>query len=454
MDGISKMNEPIRDLILERPLPSSPDTERAILGSVLLDNGLIDEAAQLLDIEAGSDFYVPSNRRVWMAMLELWRVGAEIDPLTLAEELRRDNALESVGGMPALSNLSDGLFRVSSIAQYVKIIRSKSLLRKLIKTANKIMAEALEEEEDAEVIASHAEQAIFEVRDRRHGKSVMSAKEIVRKGQEVLDGYRRGESPCLATPWEALNVLVRGGIYETELWGLLALIKQGKSAWMKQWAHMLVNSGKRVLIFSREMSEVKILFRMLAAETDIPASHIRFGIDDNRITQLVNASKRLENLGLFIDTKTSQVDEFRARTREMIRLEGIDIVFGDYLQLFKSGKKFDSRASEVGYVWRAMKDTAQDFETKVCALAQGSRESFKTERPFFHQAEGSGEAEKSVDVGMVLVTELNKGEPNQRPATLHIDYQRDEDAGTSCAMTFHGRTMEFSDLRLPQRTWA
>jgi replicative DNA helicase len=133
----------------------------------------------------------------------------------------------------------------------------------------------------------------------------------------------------------------------------------------------------------------------------------------------------------------------------MKRLEGVEMVFGDYLQLFKSGKRFDSRASEVGYVWRGMKDTAQDLGVPICALAQGSRESFKGERPLFHQSEGSGEAEKSVDVGMVLSTHFDKGDRGSRPATIYVDYQRDEDAQTQAEFIFHGRTMEFTELRLP-----
>src|SRR5437870_2673439 len=107
-----------RDSILERPLPSAPDAERAILGSLILDNALIDQAALMLDTDIGSDFYVPSHRHIFMAMLALYRVGMEITPILIAEELNRENALESAGGVLFLTNLTYGLPHVTSIASY------------------------------------------------------------------------------------------------------------------------------------------------------------------------------------------------------------------------------------------------------------------------------------------------------------------------------------------------
>ena len=133
--------EPIRDPILERPLPSSPDTERAILGAIILDNTLIAQAVELLK---PTDFYVPSHRRVFMAMIALFERGSEINPILIAEELRRDNSLEGSGGVLFLTNLTYGLPHVTSIVQFAKVVRGKSLLRQLVKVANKITSEALE----------------------------------------------------------------------------------------------------------------------------------------------------------------------------------------------------------------------------------------------------------------------------------------------------------------------
>src|SRR5256714_9620254 len=154
--------EPIRDPILERPLPSSPDTERAILGAIILDNSLIAQAVELLK---SSDFYVPSHRRIFITMTSLFERGSEINPILIAEELRRDNSLDQSGGILFLTNLTNGLPHVTSVVQFAKVVRGKSLLRQLVKVANKITSEALEEEDEPQNILDHAEQAIFALAD-------------------------------------------------------------------------------------------------------------------------------------------------------------------------------------------------------------------------------------------------------------------------------------------------
>ena len=436
-----------RDPIPERPLPSSPDAERAILGGIILDNGLM---AQAIDMTRPEDYFVPSHRRIFKAMIALFERGAEIDPIMIGNELKKENALESVGGISFITNLTYGLPHSTSIAHYARVVCGKSLLRQLIRTATSITQDALEEEDEPGVILNTAQQAIFQLGTVTGERRVMSLKQIAAAADNRFDGFLTGENPGLETPWPELNNLCRGGIHASELWGLAAITKHGKSAWMKQWAQMLGSKRRRVLIFTREMSEIKLLHRMLSPMTDISTSQIRFGLDENRIHKLRSALRQLENYPIFIDAVTSEVSDFKSRVREMIRLEGIEIVFCDYLQLFHSTsqKKSDNRATEIGNVWRTMKDAAQDFNTRVVALAQFNREAYKSEkRPYFHQVEGSGEGEKAVDVGMVLWTELGKGQPGARPATIFVDFQRDEDAGTKAELVFNGRIMEFRESR-------
>ena len=137
--------DPIRDQSFERALPNSSDAERAILGATLLDNGLISQAIEQLKPE---DFYVPSHRRIFVAMIALFERGAEINPILIGEELKKENALESVGGVSFITNLTYGLPHSTNILHYAKVVRGKSMLRQLIKTSNKITQEALAEAEE------------------------------------------------------------------------------------------------------------------------------------------------------------------------------------------------------------------------------------------------------------------------------------------------------------------
>ena len=148
--------DPIRDQPFERALPNSSEAERAILGAILLDNGLISQAIEQLRPE---DFYVPSHRRIFVAMIALFERGAEINPILIGEELKKENSLESVGGFTFITNLTYGLPHSTNIVHYAKVVRGKSMLRQLIKASNKITQEALEEEDEPEIILDHAEHA-------------------------------------------------------------------------------------------------------------------------------------------------------------------------------------------------------------------------------------------------------------------------------------------------------
>ncbi|HYG81678.1 MAG TPA: replicative DNA helicase [Pyrinomonadaceae bacterium] len=164
-----------RDQMLERPLPNSAEAERAILGAILLDNSLVTQAIELLRPE---DFYVPSHRRIFLAMISLFEHGSEINPILIAEELKRDGAVESVGGLTFITNLTYGLPHFANVAAYAKVVGDKSMLRQLIKVCNKVTSEALEEEDEAEVILDHAEQAIFALADERTRQGFSHVKPI------------------------------------------------------------------------------------------------------------------------------------------------------------------------------------------------------------------------------------------------------------------------------------
>ena len=167
--------DPIRDQPFERALPNSSEAERAILGAILLDNGLISQAIEQLRPE---DFYVPSHRRIFVAMIALFERGAEINPILIGEELKKENSLEAVGGISFITNLTYGLPHSTNIVHYAKVVRGKSMLRQLVKASNKITQEALAEEDEPEIILDHAEHAIFQLADERIRQGFMHVKPI------------------------------------------------------------------------------------------------------------------------------------------------------------------------------------------------------------------------------------------------------------------------------------
>src|SRR4028118_1321244 len=142
-----------RDQMLERPLPHSAESERAILGAIILDNALVNQAIELLKPD---DFYVRANYHIFRGMTSMSERGQEINPILLGEELRREGVLEQVGGISFISELTYGLPHFTNVTAYAKVVRDKSLMRQLVKVSNKVISEALEEEDEAQSGAGRA----------------------------------------------------------------------------------------------------------------------------------------------------------------------------------------------------------------------------------------------------------------------------------------------------------
>lgn len=436
-------------------LPHSADGERAVLGAILIDNRLMGQALELLQPE---DFYVKAHEYVFRAMVELFQSGTEINPVFLSELLRQQDRLQMAGGVGEIANLTQGMPRIDKLDSYAKLVRGKTTLRNVINAGYQIIAEAEAEEDEPDVVLENVEKRVFGLRDQRSndGQREMSMKQVATQARDHLMALNQGLNMAIATPWERLNQVCRGGFNPTELWGLIAAQKQGKSAAAKQVATYAARNGHRVLIFSREMSELKIFFRLLAPITDIPVSHIRHGLDENRVIRSMAATKELESLGIFINTKTSDIEEARIRVREMVRLEKVSLVIADYANQFSAKvRKGANRSEEVAAIWRGFKNLSQEFGIATLALGHPTSDAFEKEHgrkgssdrkaPYFHQSAESREAAKAVDVGIVLWTELAGGESGARPATLYIDYQRDEDSGAQVPLIFDGRIMEFHE---------
>jgi len=269
--------DPIREQSLERSLPNSAEAERAILGGIILDNGLISQAIELLRPD---DFYVPSHRRIFLAMTALFERGAEINPILIGEELKKDNALESVGGISFITNLTYGLPHSTNIAHYAKVVRGKSMLRQLIRAANKITQEALEQEDEPELILDHAEHAIFELADERLRQGFVHVKPVA---QELLEKIQEMEGRSsvltgLTTGFADLDTLT-SGLQRQDLIIVAARPSMGKTS----FALMLAENaaihvpGAVVGMFSLEMSKEALVMRMLCSQANIDAQRFRNG---------------------------------------------------------------------------------------------------------------------------------------------------------------------------------
>src|SRR6476661_92265 len=395
--------DPLREQSFERPLPNSSDAERAILGAVLLDNGLISQAVELLKPE---DFYVPSHRRIFMAMIALFERGAEINPILIGEELKKENALESVGGFTFITNLTYGLPHSTNIVHYAKVVRGKSMLRQLIKASNKITQEALEEEDEPEIILDHAEHAIFQLADERirqgfiHVKPI--AEQLLEKVQE-MEG-RAAVLTGLTTGFSDLDKMT-SGLQRQDLIILAARPSMGKTSFALMLAeNAAIHAGAVVGMFSLEMSKESLVMRMLCSQGNIDAQRFRNGfLSRLEWAQIAKSLGILADAKIFLDdTPGITVLEMRAKARRlMVEQKRLDLIVVDYLQLMSgSAKRFESRQQEVSQISRELKGLAKEMNIPLVALSQLSRapESRSDHRPQLADLRESGALEQDADV--------------------------------------------------------
>jgi replicative DNA helicase len=427
-----------RDQLLERPLPNSAEAERAILGAIILDNALISQAIEQLKPE---DFYVPSHRRVFLSMIGLFERGSEINPILIAEELRREGEVEAVGGLTFISNLTYGLPHFANIAHYSKLVRDASLLRQLVKVCNKVTSEALEAEDDASLILDHAEQMIFALADERTRQGFAHVKPIADNLLEHVQEMA-GRSAMLTGLTTGFNELdsMTSGLQPSELIVVAARPSMGKTALCLTLAQNAAIQAQAVVgIFSLEMSKESLVMRMLSSEGRVDAHRFRSGfLSRDEWARLAGALGTLAETKIFIDdTPGISVLEMRAKARRLAaEQKRLDLIIVDYLQLMSgSSRRTESRQQEVSQISRELKGLAKELNVPLIALSQLSRapEARTDHRPQLADLRESGAIEQDADVVAFIYREeqYNRTEENAGIAEIILAKQRNGPTGTA-----------------------
>lgn len=429
--------ETTREQFLERPLPSSPDSERVILGAILLDNELITQAIEQISPE---DFYSPNNRRIFKAMTALFEKGERIDPILIGEELKKDGSIDSIGGVATITNLTYGLPHFSDIFDYTKVVKDKAMTRNLIKVCNQITSEALAEEEDAEMILDHAEQLIFALADEKTRQGFSHVQPIAETVLAKVQEFAKRESHALtglSTGFRDLDEKT-SGLQPSDLIIVAARPSMGKTALcltLAQNAAIIENAV--VAVFSLEMSKEQLVMRMLSSEARVDAHRFRTGyLTRDEWGRLAEAIGTLSNARIFIDdTAGISVLEMRAKTRRLFtEQKKLDLIVVDYMQLMSGGKRTESRQQEVSQISRELKGLAKEMNVPIIALSQLSRapEARNPPKPMMSDLRESGSIEQDADVVAFIYREdyYKPSEENAGVAELLIAKQRNGPTGT------------------------
>ena len=391
------------EVAIERPLPSSLEAERGILGAVLLDNQSLHAALETLRTE---DFFSDHHRRIFDGMIELAGAQKAIDLLTLSDELRRKGELESAGGVAYLSSLVDGVPRISNVPHYARIVKEKSMMRHLVQTAHAIEQRALEAEVGADEMLDSAESEIFRLAEDRVRQGFVTVKELVQRNYERLERLvSEGRTVTgLATGYPSLDEMT-SGMQPSDLIILAARPSMGKTSLALNIAENVAGHGGKVALFSLEMSKEALLMRLLSSHARIDAHKFRTGhlnMEDRE--KMGESLNELARTSVWIDDSASAtVVEMGAKARRLKNDKGLDLVIVDYLQLMTARGRFSNRNEEVSSITRGLKAMAKELGVPVLVMSQLTRAPERDDRrPQLADLRESGAIEQDADLVLFI----------------------------------------------------
>lgn len=445
----------IQDPFFEKGLPSNPEAERSILGAILLDNTVCNQAIELLRRE---DFFLDSHRRIYDKMVALTERGMPIDLITLTDELRRAAEFEQIGGATYIASLIDGVPRTDTIEHYAKIVKQKAMLRRLITASNQIIARAFDEEDDPDIIIDQAEQMIFQIAEDRVRQGFQYIGDVAQRRLEQIEQMAGRPEMITGVPTGFTDFdQMTSGLQRQDLIIIAARPSMGKTALALNMAQYAAKNGHTIGIFSLEMSAEQLVSRLLCSEARVDAHRLRTGyLNREEWARLADALRRLTETQIYIDdTAGVGVLEMRAKTRRLKAERGLDMLIIDYLQLMSGRGRIESRQQEVSQISRDLKGLAKELDVPVVALSQLSRapEQRSEHKPQLSDLRESGAIEQDSDVVCFIFREevYNQTEENQGKAELIIAKQRNGPTG-SVGIAFLKQFTRFENMVFDDRT--
>ena len=341
----------------DRQPPYSLEAEVSVLGGMLIDNDAVARAIEVVD---DSMFYREANRRLFRSMSRIFERGGVVDVITLNEELKKTNELESSGGAGYLAELLDAVPTAANIEYHARIVREKALLRRLIEAASDIIRDVYDQgERDVEQVLDEAEQRVFRVAESHEREGFVWIKEILWPTFEHIEKLQESAGGITGVPtgFKDLDRMTTG-LQKGDLIIVAARPSMGKTSWALNMAQTAaIEHNTTVAMFSLEMSKEQLVQRFLCAEGRVDAQRLRQGkMSPDEYQRLAAAAGHLNTAPLWIDDSPgSTVLEMRAKARRLKSETDLGLLVIDYMQLMSGGKRSESRVQEVSEISRGLK---------------------------------------------------------------------------------------------------
>ncbi|MBI2082630.1 MAG: replicative DNA helicase [Deltaproteobacteria bacterium] len=439
----------VESLVSKLP-PQNLEAEQSVLGGIMIDNEAIH---RVVEIVTPDDFYRETHRKVFRCMLELSEEGEPIDLITVCERMRGEGTLEDAGGAAFLSMLVDSIPTAANIESYARIIREKSILRKLVQKATEIVTKGYSLTGNIEEYLDNAEKEIFEIAQRRVRQSFFPIKDIVKESFRTIEQLYEKKELITGVPTGFLELdRLTAGLQRSDLIVVAGRPSMGKTAFaICVAAHAAVIRKIPSAIFSLEMSKEQLVQRMLCMEGRIDGSRLRGGfLSETDWPKLTRAAGTLSEAPLFIDDSPAiSVLEMRAKARRLLKEHGLGLIVVDYLQLIRGVGFKESREREISDISRSLKALAKELNVPVIAISQLNRmvESRKPPIPIMADLRESGAIEQDADLIMFLYREevYDRETVNKGIAEVIIGKQRNGPIG-SAKLAFLTQFTRFENL--------
>ena len=397
----------------ENGLPTNVDAERFILGSILLNEALFLDAQSALEQD---DFSLEKHRIIFKRMGALSDRGEHIDRITVHNELMMYAEAQSVGGLSYLVELDDGLPEIPNIDSYIRIVKEKSRLRKIIFASQNMMNRALAAEDTSQEIITGAEETLM-------GLVGDTAEAPAYTPEQIITGYEGGLNQFLDPSlrpkgittgfyrFDGLTTGLKGG----DLFIIAGRPSSGKSTLARNIVeHVVLKLNKLAVVFSLEVSKEKVLEQMMCSQARVDSHKFKSGkLIESERHKLNHSFHDLMSAPLYIDdTAAITTATIRSKLMKIIKLakQPLGLVMIDYLQLMGSSRNYENRNQEVTAQSRQFKLMAKSLKVPIILLSQLSRAPDQRKgdhRPQLSDLRESGAIEQDADiVGFVYREEM------------------------------------------------
>lgn len=433
--------------------PQNLDAERAVLGSMLIDEEAIGVVVEQLD---SSLFYDPSHQKIFDSVIKLYSDRRKVDLITLGDQLKGEGLLESIGGSAFLSELADYVPTSANVEHYADIVKEKGIQRMLIKNATDIVSRSYGTNVNIEELIDTAEKLIFEIAASRQKKEAVHIKDIVRETIVNIDKLYQNKEAVTGVPTGFIDFdKMTSGLQKSDLVIVAGRPSMGKSAFAQSIIeYAAVDNNIPCAFFSLEMSKESVVQRMLCSQARVDAHKVRTGfLSPQDFPKLTKAASRLSNTPFYIDdTAGISALELRSKARRLKSSYDIQLIVIDYLQLMVGHGKTESRQQEISEISRSIKALARELSVPIIAISQLSRavESRQDKRPMLSDLRESGAIEQDADlVSLLYRDEYYNGTTDQNNgiAEVIIAKQRNGPVGT-VKLKFFKEYVRFANLDL------